>query len=48
VLGLVDSTGETDAGYAKAKPYLEAYDAIALGYDGDKNGGRVRFVAGLK
>jgi hypothetical protein len=48
VLGLVDSIGEADAGYAHAKPYLEAYDAIALGYDGDKDGGRVRFVAGFK
>ncbi len=48
VLGLVDSSGQADADYQKAKPYLEAYDAIALGYDGGNNGGRVRFVAGLK
>src|SRR4051812_42796632 len=48
VLRLVDSTGAADADYAKAKPYLEAYDAIALGYDGGNGGGRVRFAAGLK
>jgi hypothetical protein len=48
VLGLAESTGQTDADYERAKPYLQAYDAIALGYDGNKNGGRVRFVAGLK
>jgi hypothetical protein len=48
VLRLVDASGEADADYARAKPYLEAYDAIALGYDGGSNGGRVRMVAGFK
>jgi hypothetical protein len=48
VLALVDSSGEADPGYARAKPYLEAYDALAFGYDGDGKGGRVRMVAGFR
>jgi hypothetical protein len=44
VLKLAEASGSTDADFESARPYLEAYDAIALGYD-DK---RVRFAAGLK
>ena len=44
VLKLVEAAAPPDPDYAKAKPYLEAYDAIALGYDD----GRARFAAGFK
>jgi hypothetical protein len=43
-LKLADSSGSSDAGFQRARPYLEAYDALGLGY----TDGRVRFVAGLK
>jgi Protein of unknown function (DUF3352) len=44
VLKLVDASGSADADFQRARPYLDVYDAVALGYD-DK---RVRFAAGLK
>jgi len=43
-LKLAGASGPADADFERARPYLEAYDAIALGYD-DK---RVRFAAGLR
>jgi hypothetical protein len=48
VIKLVESSPSTDPDWIKFRPYLEAYNAIALGYEGDNNGGRVRFAAGLK
>jgi hypothetical protein len=44
VLKLVDSSGSSDPDFERARPYLEAYDALGLGY----SDGRVRFVAGLR
>ena len=41
---LIDAAAPPDPDFAKVRPYLEAYDAIALGY-GD---GRARFAVGLK
>jgi hypothetical protein len=43
-LKLLVASGPADPDFQRARPYLEAYDAIALGYD-DK---RVRFAAGLR
>jgi hypothetical protein len=48
ILSLVDSSGSADADYAKAKPYLEAYDVFALGAKTSDGTARVRFAAGLK
>ncbi|MFL5901585.1 MAG: DUF3352 domain-containing protein, partial [Solirubrobacterales bacterium] len=48
ILSLVDSSGSADADYAKAKPYLEAYDVFALGSKSGRGGAQVRFAAGLK
>jgi hypothetical protein len=48
ILSLVESSGEADADYEKAKPYLEAYDVFAIGTKTSGSGGRVRFAAGLK
>ena len=48
IIKVVDATGAADADFEKARPYLEAYDVIALGYEGNGNGGRVRLAAGLK
>jgi hypothetical protein len=42
-LKLIEASGP-EADFQRARPYLDAYDALALGYD-DK---RVRFAAGLK
>lgn len=44
MLKLAEASDPGDADFQRMRPYLEAYDAIALGYD-DK---RVRFAAGLK
>jgi hypothetical protein len=44
VLKLVEAGAPPDPDFAKALPYLEAYDAIALGYDD----GRARFAVGFK
>jgi hypothetical protein len=48
LLAAVESMGETDADYAKAKPYLEAFSVIASGgtFKDDEVGSRV--AAGLK
>jgi hypothetical protein len=43
-LKLIEATGDVDADFQRARPYLDAYGALALGYD-DK---RVRFAVGLK
>ena len=48
ILSLVESSGAADADYAKAKPYLEAYDVFASGTKANGSGGRVRVAAGLK
>jgi hypothetical protein len=48
IIKLVDASGEADAEFEQARPYLEAYDVIAYGFSGDDNGGKVRIVAGLK
>jgi hypothetical protein len=48
ILSLVDSSGSGDADYAKAKPYLEAYDVFALGWTSSDGNARVRLAAGLK
>jgi hypothetical protein len=48
ILSLVESSGGADADYAKAKPYLEAYDVLAFGSKSSDGGGRIRFAAGLK
>jgi hypothetical protein len=44
VVELIEATGSADAGFQRARPYLDAYDALALGYDDQ----RVRFAAGLR
>jgi hypothetical protein len=48
ILSLVESSGETDPDYEKAKPYLDAYDTFAIGTKSSDHGGRVRVAAGLK
>ena len=48
VLSLVDSIGEADPEFEKAKPYLEAYDVIALGAGTSGERAKVRVAAGLK
>jgi uncharacterized protein DUF3352 len=48
ILKLVDASGQADAEFEQARPYLEAYDVIAYGFKGEDNGGKVRVVAGLK
>jgi len=48
VIALVDSIGDTDASWDEAKPYLEAYDVIALGAGASKERAKVRIAAGLK
>jgi hypothetical protein len=48
ILSLVESSGEADPGYEKAKPYLEAYDVFAIGATSSGDGGRARIAAGLK
>jgi hypothetical protein len=48
VIALVDSIGEADADWDKAKPYLDAYDVIALGAGASKERAKVRIAAGLR
>jgi hypothetical protein len=48
ILSLVESSGSADADFAKAKPYLEAYDVFALGSKAGDGSARVRIAAGLK
>jgi hypothetical protein len=38
----------TDPDAAEVRPYLDAYDVIAAGWEGGANGGRARLAAGLK
>jgi hypothetical protein len=48
VIKLVESSGSADAEFDKARPYLDAYDLIAYGLEGDEDEGHLRIVAGLK
>jgi len=48
LVALVDSSGETDASWDEAKPYLEAYDVFAIGAGASEDGAKVRAAAGLK
>jgi hypothetical protein len=48
LLSAVESSGETDADYAKAKPYLEAFSVIASGGSFKDDEVRSRVAAGLK
>lgn len=48
LIALVDSTGEADTSWDQAKPYLEAYDVIALGAKAGSGRAKVRVAAGLK
>ena len=44
----VDASGDTDADWQKAKPYLEAFTVIASGGELDDDELKSRAVAGLK
>jgi hypothetical protein len=48
IISLVEASGSADASWDKAKPYLEAYDVIALGAEGSGGHAKVRIAAGLK
>ena len=48
VIQVVEASGPTDADWAKAKPYLEAFTVIASGGELDGDELRSRSVAGLK
>jgi hypothetical protein len=48
LLAAVESMGETDADYEKAKPYLEAFSVIASGGTFEDDEVNSRFAAGLK
>jgi hypothetical protein len=48
LLAAVESMGETDADYEKAKPYLEAFSVIASGGTFEEDEVSSRFAAGLK
>ena len=48
LLAAVESMGETDADYAQAKPYLEAFSVIASGGSFKDDEVRSRVAAGLK
>jgi hypothetical protein len=48
IVALVDSSGQADASWAKAKPYLEAYDVVAMGAKGSAGHAKLRVAAGLK
>ncbi len=48
LLAAVESMGETDADYAKAKPYLETFSVIASGGSFKDDEVRSRVAAGLK
>ena len=45
---LVDASGDAGAEWQQAKPYVEAFDVLALGGSADGGDARVRFVAGLR
>ena len=48
LLAAIESMGETDADYAKAKPYLEAFSLIVSGGSFKDDEIRSRLAAGLK
>ena len=48
IVALVESAGEADADWDKARPYIEAFSLIASGGKVEDDRGRSRFVAGLK
>ena len=48
VIKAVDATGDTDADWAKAKPYLEAFTVIASGGTLEDEELKSRVAAGLK
>jgi hypothetical protein len=48
IVSLVQSSGEADADFEKARPYIEAFSVIASGTKIDDERARSRFVAGLK
>ena len=45
---LVDASGDAGAEWQEAKPYVEAFDVLALGGSTDGGDARVRFAAGLR
>jgi hypothetical protein len=45
---LVDTSGDAGAEWQEAKPYVEAFDILALGGSTDGGDARVRFAAGLR
>jgi hypothetical protein len=48
IVSLVESSGEADAEFEKARPYIEAFSLLASGTKIDDDRARSRFVAGLK
>jgi len=48
VVKLAEASGAAGPEFEQARPYLDAYDVIAYGFEGDDDGGRFRLVAGLK
>jgi hypothetical protein len=48
VLSLVDATGNADAEFQQARPYLEAFGFVATGGSSDDDRARVRIAAGLE
>jgi hypothetical protein len=48
IVSLVESSGEADADFEKARPYIEAFSVLASGTKVDDERARSRFVAGLK
>jgi hypothetical protein len=48
IVSLVESSGEADADFEKARPYIEAFSLLASGTKVDDERARSRFVAGLK
>jgi hypothetical protein len=48
IVSLVESSGQADAEFEQARPYIEAFSVIASGTKVDDERARSRFVAGLK
>jgi tetratricopeptide (TPR) repeat protein len=48
IVSLVESSGDADAEFEKARPYIEAFSLLASGTRIDDERARSRFVAGLK
>jgi hypothetical protein len=48
IVSLVESSGEADPDFEKARPYIEAFSLLASGTKIDDDRARSRFVAGLK